>query len=96
MNATCIDELNNRSSVEIRHSPNARRVEQCEESCRSEEDCRVTGERQLLVLKSVERLSEVSTGMQCDLPKKFPTTENELASAILTKVYEQLIMEKTD
>ena len=27
--------------------------------------------------------------------KQFPTTENELASAILTKVYEQLIMERT-
>ena len=27
--------------------------------------------------------------------KTFPTTENELASAILTKVYEQLIMERT-
>ena len=29
-------------------------------------------ERQLMVLKSVERLSGVSTGKQCDLRKKIP------------------------
>ena len=47
-----------------------------------------------MVFKSVERLGGVSTGKQCDLRKKFPTTENELASAILTKAYEQLVMER--
>ena len=42
-------------------------------------------ERQLTVLKSVERLSGVSIGMQCDLPKKIPVCKHRIVNSFHIK-----------